>query len=62
MAPIFKALSITEHKQKTPLTFLDFEEPELKDNELLVENSVAAQVGSFFRVFPRYIERRPEPG
>ncbi|KAF8582932.1 GroES-like protein [Ramaria rubella] len=41
--PIFKALSITEHKQKTPLTLLDYEEPTLGTGEILVENIAVAQ-------------------
>ncbi|TDL20447.1 GroES-like protein [Rickenella mellea] len=41
--PVFKALSITEHHQKTPLTLLDFEEPQLEDGEILVENVAVAQ-------------------
>ncbi|TDL20448.1 GroES-like protein [Rickenella mellea] len=40
---IFKALSITERRQKTPLTLLDFDEPELGNGEFLVENVAAAQ-------------------
>ena len=48
MAPIFKALSITERHQKTPLTFLDYDEPQLKDDEILVENVAVAQVRCIF--------------
>lgn len=41
---VFKALSITERKQKTPLTLLDFEEPHLAEGEFLVANVAVAQV------------------
>ncbi|KZT55735.1 GroES-like protein [Calocera cornea HHB12733] len=43
MSPPFKALSITEHKQKTPLTLIDFEEPSLAEGEILIENAAVAQ-------------------
>ncbi|KZO93630.1 GroES-like protein [Calocera viscosa TUFC12733] len=43
MSPPFKALSITEHHQKTPLTLLDFDEPELAEGEILIENAAVAQ-------------------
>jgi len=42
--PIFKALVITEHKQKTPLTIIDYEEPTLGEGEFLLENVAVAQV------------------
>ncbi|TDL20446.1 GroES-like protein [Rickenella mellea] len=41
--PVFKALTITERKQKTPLTLFDFEEPQLGEGEFLVENVAVAQ-------------------
>ncbi|KZO93631.1 GroES-like protein [Calocera viscosa TUFC12733] len=43
MSPPFKALSVTEHYQKTPLTLLDFDEPELAKGEILIENAAVAQ-------------------
>jgi hypothetical protein len=42
--PIFKALTINEPKQKTPLTLTDYEEPVLELDEILVENVAVAQV------------------
>ncbi|KZS95260.1 GroES-like protein [Sistotremastrum niveocremeum HHB9708] len=43
MSPIFKALVVTERKQKTPLTLADYEEPTLSEGDLLLENVAAAQ-------------------
>ncbi|KZT55729.1 GroES-like protein [Calocera cornea HHB12733] len=44
MTPLpFKALSITEHQQKTPLTLLDYVEPELAEGEILIEAVAVAQ-------------------
>ena len=48
--PVFKALSITEHHQKTPLTLLDYEEPTLKEGEFLLENAAVAQVSSSYQL------------
>jgi hypothetical protein len=42
--PVFKVLSITEHRQKTPLTLLDFKEPSIGSTELLIKNVAVAQV------------------
>lgn len=49
--PIFRALVVTERKQKTPLTFLDFEEPDVSEGEFLVENVAAAQASSASNTF-----------
>ncbi|EJT98636.1 GroES-like protein [Dacryopinax primogenitus] len=43
MALPFIALSITEHHQKTPLTLLPFDEPQLGEGELLIANAAVAQ-------------------
>ena len=42
--PIFKALSVTERHQEKPLTFLSYEEPALKADEVLLANVAVAQV------------------
>ncbi|EJT98637.1 GroES-like protein [Dacryopinax primogenitus] len=43
MALPFQALSLTSHKQTTPLTLLPFTEPELGTGELLIQNVAVAQ-------------------